>query len=38
MCTEMWFAPRAPIMVTCDGGRLAITKRDEIWDETVVDM
>ena len=31
---ELEFAPGTPITVTCDGGRLVITKRDEIWDES----
>lgn len=31
---ELEFAPGTPITVTCDGGRLVITKRDEIWNET----
>lgn len=30
---ELEFTPGTPITVTCDGGRLVITKRDEIWDE-----
>lgn len=30
---ELEFSPGTPITVTCDGGRLVITKRDEIWDE-----
>jgi len=35
---ELEFAPGTPITVTCDGGRLVITKRDEIWDENASDM
>ena len=30
---ELEFAPGTPITVRCEGGRLIITKRDELWDE-----
>ena len=32
---ELEFAPGTPITVTCEGGRLVITKKDEIWSEYV---
>ena len=32
---ELEFVPGTPITVTCEGGRLIITKKDEIWSEYV---
>ena len=30
---ELEFMPGTPITVKCEGGRLTITRQDEIWDE-----
>lgn len=30
---ELEFLPGTPITVKCEGGRLTITRQDEIWDE-----
>jgi len=30
---ELDFVPGTPITVKCDGGRLVITRKDELWNE-----
>lgn len=34
---ELDFAPGTPITVTCEGGRLIITRRDEVWGDIPAD-